>query len=115
MAFGTSAPEIATSAVALLRDHSDISAGNLIGSNIFNLFGVLGLAPTIARGGQMLVDVGAQESTYILLVLMILVVVLMRTRWQVSRLEGAFLFLFGLASWILNFSNFSIFQMFGLT
>lgn len=113
VAFGTSAPEIATSAVALLRGHTDISAGNLIGSNIFNLMGVLGLAPTIARGGQMLVDRSAQESTYILLVLMILVVYLMRTRWQVSRWEGAFLFLFGLVSWILNFSNLSLFTFFG--
>ncbi len=115
VAFGTSAPEMATSAVALLRNHSDISAGNLIGSNIFNLFGVLGLAPTIAKGGRMLVDTGAQESTYILLLLMFLVVVLMRTKWQVSRLEGAFLFLFGLVSWILNFSNISIFQILGIT
>lgn len=114
VAFGTSAPEIATSAVALMRNHSDISAGNLIGSNIFNLMGVLGLAPTIARGGQMLVDRSAQESTYILLALMIIVVILMRTRWQVSRWEGAFLFLFGLVSWILNFSNISIFTLLGI-
>ncbi len=114
VAFGTSAPEIATSFVALIRGHADISAGNLIGSNIFNLLGVLGLAPTIARGGRMLVDPGAQESTYILLLLMILVAVVMRTRWEVSRLEGAFLFLFGLISWILNFSNISLLRLLGL-
>ena len=113
--FGTSAPEIATSAVALLRGHADISAGNLIGSNIFNLFGVLGLAPIIARGGRMLVDQSAQESTYILLVLMVLVVTVMRTRWEVSRREGVFLFLFGLISWILNFSNISVLKLLGLS
>ncbi|MCA9981750.1 MAG: sodium:calcium antiporter, partial [Anaerolineales bacterium] len=43
VAFGTSAPEIATSGVALLRGQSGMSAGNLIGSDLFNLPGVLGV------------------------------------------------------------------------
>lgn len=47
VAFGTSVPELATSAVAAYRQHSDISIGNLIGSNIFNIFAVLGITSTI--------------------------------------------------------------------
>jgi len=47
VAFGTSVPELATSAIAAYRKHSDISIGNLIGSNIFNIFAVLGITSTI--------------------------------------------------------------------
>lgn len=44
VAIGTSAPEVAASLVAARRGHTDIALGNLIGSNIFNLLGILGVA-----------------------------------------------------------------------
>ncbi len=44
IAFGTSLPELATSALAAFRKEMDISIGNIIGSNIFNLLGVMGIA-----------------------------------------------------------------------
>ncbi len=47
VALGTSLPELATSLVAAIRKEMDISVGNIIGSNIFNLFGILGLTATI--------------------------------------------------------------------
>jgi len=47
VAFGTSAPELVTSLVAAVRRHSDISVGNLIGSNIFNLLAILGITSII--------------------------------------------------------------------
>lgn len=47
VAFGTSVPELATSAIAAYRKQSDISIGNLIGSNIFNIFAVLGITSMI--------------------------------------------------------------------
>jgi cation:H+ antiporter len=43
IAFGTSVPELATSIMAAIRKELDISVGNLIGSNIFNIFGILGV------------------------------------------------------------------------
>ncbi len=43
VAFGTSVPELATSAVAALKDQSDISVGNVIGSNLCNVLWVIGL------------------------------------------------------------------------
>lgn len=47
VAFGTSVPELATSAVAAFKRQMDISIGNIIGSNIFNILGVLGLTSFI--------------------------------------------------------------------
>ncbi len=47
VALGTSLPELATSAVAALKKNSDIALGNIIGSNIFNIFMILGLSATI--------------------------------------------------------------------
>jgi cation:H+ antiporter len=43
VAFGTSIPELTASVIAALKKESDISVGNIIGSNIFNVFAVIGL------------------------------------------------------------------------
>lgn len=51
VAIGTSLPELATSLVAAIRKERDIAVGNVVGSNIFNLMGVLGLTGLIAPGG----------------------------------------------------------------
>lgn len=48
VAVGTSLPEMATSVVAAYRRNVDIAVGNVIGSNIFNIFWILGLSATIA-------------------------------------------------------------------
>ncbi len=47
VAFGTSLPELATSVVAAMRKELDISIGNLVGSNVFNLLSVIGAAALI--------------------------------------------------------------------
>jgi cation:H+ antiporter len=47
VAAGTSLPELATSAVAAFRKNNDIAVGNIIGSNIFNIFLILGLSSLI--------------------------------------------------------------------
>ena len=44
IAIGTSLPELATSAVAAFKKQSDIAVGNVVGSNIFNIFWVLGFS-----------------------------------------------------------------------
>jgi cation:H+ antiporter len=48
VAVGTSLPELAASAVAAYRKHSDIAVGNIVGSNIFNIFWILGLSAVIS-------------------------------------------------------------------
>ncbi len=47
LALGTSAPELATSAVAAYKKNADIAIGNVVGSNLFNIFWVLGLSALI--------------------------------------------------------------------
>ncbi|MCS6984695.1 MAG: calcium/sodium antiporter [Leptospiraceae bacterium] len=47
VAVGTSLPELATSVVAALRQQADIAVGNVIGSNIFNVFWILGITSVI--------------------------------------------------------------------
>ncbi len=48
VAIGTSLPELATSVVAAMKKQSDIAVGNVVGSNIFNVFWILGISATIA-------------------------------------------------------------------
>ena len=49
VAIGTSLPELATTVTAALRRQADVALGNVIGSNIFNLVGIMGAAVLIAR------------------------------------------------------------------
>jgi cation:H+ antiporter len=58
VAVGTSLPEIATSIVASVRGERDIAVGNVVGSNILNLFGVLGASALVSAQG-IRVDPGA--------------------------------------------------------
>jgi cation:H+ antiporter len=48
VAVGTSLPEMATSVIAAFRRHTEIAVGNIVGSNIFNIFGILGLTALVA-------------------------------------------------------------------
>ena len=47
VAVGTSIPELVTTVIAALKKENDIAIGNLIGSNIFNILGVLGIAASL--------------------------------------------------------------------
>ncbi len=51
VAAGTSLPEVATSILAAVRGERDIAVGNVVGSNIFNLLGVLGVSALVAPTG----------------------------------------------------------------
>ncbi len=104
VAAGTSAPEMATSLVGVLRGHANISIGNLIGSDLFNLLGVLGLAGVI-QSQPMVIDSAGLSSLMVLSGMVIFVVVLMRVGWKLNRWEGFMLILINLLRWILDFSS----------
>ena len=48
VAVGTSLPELATSVIAAFRKHTEIAVGNVVGSNIFNVFGILGITALVS-------------------------------------------------------------------
>jgi cation:H+ antiporter len=102
VAAGTSAPEVATTLVGVLRQRYDISAGNLIGSDIFNLLGVLGLAGLLR---PVSVDPMARLSIAALLAMVLMALLFMRTGWRISRFEGLLLVGIALARWIFDFST----------
>jgi cation:H+ antiporter len=100
VAFGTSAPELATSITAALKGHHDISVGNLIGSDIFNVFGVLGLTAIL---NDLTVESGARSNLIVLIGMVLLVIIFMRSKWKITRWEGAVLILIGLLRWFYSF------------
>ena len=102
VAAGTSAPEFATSLVGVLRGRYDISVGNVIGSDLFNLLGVLGVAGVLHPQA---VESEARASLTALMAMVLLVVVFARTGWRLSRWEGLVLVLFALARWALELAT----------
>lgn len=103
IAAGTSVPEFAISMVALIKKHHGISAGNLIGSNLFNTLGVLGLAgfiqPLKTEGASVVISVVAQ------LALTFVVLIFLWTHSKLTRWEGAVLILLSLIIWGYNFTT----------
>ena len=96
VAIGTSLPELITSIVAAYKKEADIAIGNVVGSNIFNILGILGITALvipISSLGISYVDLGVMLFTAIILF------PLSRTGFSISRFEGAFL-LSGYAGYI---------------
>jgi cation:H+ antiporter len=89
VAVGTSLPELAASAVAAWRGMSSLAIGNVIGSNIFNIFFVLGgagmVAPVTGDVQSLRIDL------FVMIAFTMLAVVLMRGARRISRLEGTVL------------------------
>lgn len=89
VAAGTSLPEVATSLAASLRGERDIAVGNIVGSNIFNLLLVLGLAGVTAPGG---VGVSPGALTFDIPVMIVVAVACLPiffTGYVIERWEGA--------------------------
>lgn len=86
VAVGTSLPELATSLVAAIRKESDVAIGNVVGSNIFNLLGILGLAALLQ---PISVPELAWSDLAVMLVLAIVLSPLAKSGGRVSRVEGA--------------------------
>lgn len=105
VAAGTSTPEFAVSVVALRNGHAGVSIGNVVGSNIFNLLGILGVAAAV----RPLTVAGS--STQSLLWLAAITLVVAAALWsggQLSRLEGGLLAVSELVRWLLG-----LFRIFG--
>ena len=86
---GTSLPELVTSVVAAWRQNPDIAIGNVLGSNIFNILGVLGVSAAVAP--QTMSPQVLYIDTPLLLVATAALLPIMRTGGVISRLEGGVL------------------------
>ncbi len=97
VAVGTSLPELTISVMAALRRHADVAVGNVLGSNIFNLLGILGvsalLQPLEVRGRMMAFD------QWVMLGVAVLLLVFLYTGRRLSRTEGGVL-LAGYAAYV---------------
>lgn len=90
VAVGTSLPELATSAVAAYRRNSDIAVGNIVGSNIFNIFFVLAITGIIAPlpfVPHNNVDIAVMFAATLALFLL---VTYGRLKYVIQRAEGVF-------------------------
>lgn len=88
VAIGTSLPELSTTVVAAVRRHGDIAVGNVVGSNLFNLLGILGitaLVTPLSLGALGWVDL------LVMLGLILLLCVLLNLRGGLRRLDGVIL------------------------
>ena len=86
VAFGTSLPELATCAVAAWRNHPDVALGNVLGSNMFNLLGIMGAVSLVTP-----VSVPEQIihfDVWIMLAVSVLVLPLMMTGRRLGRGEA---------------------------
>lgn len=87
VAVGTSLPELITSVMASLRKQGDIAFGNIVGSNIYNLFGILGVTaivkPIPVPAEIMRLDIWVMVAATALLAFAAV------SRWRIGRTEGA--------------------------
>jgi cation:H+ antiporter len=87
VAVGTSLPELATSAVAAYRHKTDIAIGNVVGSNLFNIFWVLGLSAVIKPlpfNPVINTDIGV----YAIATVMLFIYAFTRGKDQIDKAEG---------------------------
>ena len=93
VAVGTSLPELATSLIAAYRGESDLAVGNVVGSNLFNALGILGVAGLVrplADSGLAPLDLG------MMLLFAVLLLPLAKSGLVISRKEGLlFLAIYG--------------------
>lgn len=102
VAGGTSLPELATSVVAAMKKNPEIAIGNVIGSNLFNVFFVLGASAAITPMNV----TGITDLDFIVLVLSSLLLLLFAKFYRVrtvTRLEGALMVLcyVGYTAWLI--------------
>jgi cation:H+ antiporter len=89
VAAGTSLPEVATSVTAAIRKERDIAIGNVVGSNIFNILGVLGISALAAGGAGLVVsDAVINFDAWVMLAVAVACLPVFFSGREIARWEG---------------------------
>ncbi|SLN48881.1 Inner membrane protein YrbG [Pseudoruegeria aquimaris] len=100
VAIGTSLPELVTSVIAVRKGEGEVALGNVIGSNIFNLLGILGIT-ALVHPLAVPPEIAAQD-VWVLCATTALLLLFARSGWRVARREGLVLLaLYGAYMWVL--------------
>ncbi|MFN4032180.1 MAG: calcium/sodium antiporter [Fimbriimonadales bacterium] len=97
VAIGTSLPELATSIIASARGERDISVGNVVGSNIFNILSVLGLSSLVAPDGMTIAPAILRFDALVMIAVSLACFPVFFNGYQIKRWEGALFALYYLA------------------
>ncbi len=89
---GTGLPEVATSVVAARRGQADISLGNVVGTNIFNILGILGAVALIRQDGIAIEASTSDLHLPVMLAAAIGCLLFAATKKRFGRVEGALMF-----------------------
>lgn len=87
IAFGTSLPELATTVVAARKKQTDMAIGNVVGSNIFNIFWILGLSSTI-NPIPFNADANQDVAMVVLATMLMFAFLYVHHRHQIDRWQG---------------------------
>ena len=88
VSMGTSLPELATSIMASIRGERDIAVGNVLGSNIFNILAVLGMAGMLAPDGIVVADAAIEFNAPVAVAVAFACLPIFASGSQISRWEG---------------------------
>lgn len=88
VAAGTSLPEVATSIIAALRGQRDIAVGNVVGSNVFNILGVLGVSAVVAPAGLAVAPAVSAFDLPVMIAVAIACLPIFFTGHLIARWEG---------------------------
>jgi cation:H+ antiporter len=88
VAAGTSLPEVATSIIATIRKERDIAIGNVVGSNIFNILGILGLSAMVTPGGLNVNPLMISFDMPIMIAVAVACLPIFFTGFTIARWEG---------------------------
>ncbi|MGV2827344.1 calcium/sodium antiporter [Myxosarcina sp. GI1(2024)] len=97
VAFGTSLPELATSVIASIRGERDIAVGNVLGSNIFNILAVLGIAGIVAPNGIEFSETVLEVNAPVAIAVAFACLPIFYSGYRLDRWEGLMFVLYYLA------------------
>ena len=97
VAAGTSLPEVVTSVVASVRGERDIAVGNVVGSNLFNMLGVLGIASLVAPQGLAVSASALRFDLPVMIGVAIACLPIFFTGGRIERWEGGLFFAYYIA------------------